>query len=291
MRMLSAIRRRMTYANVAVTLALLFAMSGGAYAASRYVVTSTKQIKPSVLKQLQGKAGANGAQGPSGPAGPQGPAGAQGPAGSNGTNGANGANGQSVTSAEFGGSKGKCKAGGSEFKAVSGTTFACNGEAAGGGELPETLPAGRTLKGYWAATGYGEAGYPHPGTGFVRTAVSYAFPVEGLNQETIHYISEEFWQEKEVEEEMESSITHQVEKVTVKLKDPAGCSGTAEDPGAEPGNLCVFEISESNITSTLPPFVEATQPGSQHQSGFLIKALTAAKGPAALEGSWAVTAK
>jgi hypothetical protein len=108
--MLSAIRRRMTYANVAVTLALVFAMSGGAYAASRYVITSTKQIKPGVLAQLKGKAGAQGANGapgaagpggPAGPAGgigpigPQGPQGAAGPAGTNGTNGTNGETGYS----------------------------------------------------------------------------------------------------------------------------------------------------------------------------------------------------
>ena len=37
------------------TLALIFAMSGGAYAASHYLITSTKQIKPSVLGHLKGK--------------------------------------------------------------------------------------------------------------------------------------------------------------------------------------------------------------------------------------------
>ena len=47
--MLRAIRSRLTYANVAVTLALVLAMSGGAYAADRYLITSTKQIKPKVL--------------------------------------------------------------------------------------------------------------------------------------------------------------------------------------------------------------------------------------------------
>ena len=43
-------RGRLSYANVAMTLALVFAMSGGAYAASKYVITSTKQISPKVLK-------------------------------------------------------------------------------------------------------------------------------------------------------------------------------------------------------------------------------------------------
>jgi hypothetical protein len=89
--MFSAVRRRLSYANVAMTLALIFAMTGGAYAASKVLITSTKQIKPSVLKQLRGKAGA---QGPAGAPGSQGPAGPQGPAGANGKDGAPGAPGE-----------------------------------------------------------------------------------------------------------------------------------------------------------------------------------------------------
>jgi hypothetical protein len=104
--MFSVLRRRLSYTNVVVTLAFVFAMTGGAYAASKFVITSTKQIKPSVLKQLQGKAGAQGpagaagaggAQGPAGAAGAQGPAGppgAKGDPGAPGTNGTNGTNGK-----------------------------------------------------------------------------------------------------------------------------------------------------------------------------------------------------
>ena len=79
--MFSRIRRRLSYTNVLMTLALVFAMSGGAYAAGRYVITSTKQIKPSVLKQLQGKAGpagADGAAGQTGATGAKGETGAKG---------------------------------------------------------------------------------------------------------------------------------------------------------------------------------------------------------------------
>lgn len=95
--MLRAVRRRMTWANVALTLALVFAMTGGAFAAKKYLITSTKQISPSVLKQLQGKAGLAGAQGPAGPAGAAGAAGkdgAQGPAGKEGPQGPAGATGK-----------------------------------------------------------------------------------------------------------------------------------------------------------------------------------------------------
>ena len=70
--------RRLNYANVTATLALLFAMSGGALAANHYLINSTKQINPKVLRALKGKigptgpAGLRGLQGPTGPAGPKG---------------------------------------------------------------------------------------------------------------------------------------------------------------------------------------------------------------------------
>lgn len=79
--MLSKIRSRLTYANVTATLALVFAMSGGAIAASHYIITSKKQISPKVLKSLKGKTGKAGAPGAAGPAGPAGAAGPAGPAG------------------------------------------------------------------------------------------------------------------------------------------------------------------------------------------------------------------
>lgn len=78
-------RRHLNYANITATLALVFAMSGGALAAKHYLINSTKQINPKVLKSLKGnagKAGATGATGPTGPGGATGPQGPSGPAGS-----------------------------------------------------------------------------------------------------------------------------------------------------------------------------------------------------------------
>jgi hypothetical protein len=74
-------RKRLTYANVAATLALVLAMSGGALAASNFIITSTGQIKPSVLKKLTGKRGKTGATGKRGSQGIQGIQGNQGNAG------------------------------------------------------------------------------------------------------------------------------------------------------------------------------------------------------------------
>lgn len=84
------ITRRFSPSMAVALLALFFAFGGGAYAAKHYLITSTKQIKPSVLKQLRGAVGKTGATGPAGPAGPQGPAGAAGAPGVKGDTGPQG---------------------------------------------------------------------------------------------------------------------------------------------------------------------------------------------------------
>jgi hypothetical protein len=84
------LRRRPSYANVAATLALVVAIGGGtAWAATHkrhhhYVITSTSQIRPKVLKKLHGAhgtAGTNGAPGAGGSKGATGPTGPTGVAG------------------------------------------------------------------------------------------------------------------------------------------------------------------------------------------------------------------
>jgi hypothetical protein len=75
-------RRRLSYANVVSTLALVIAVGGGtAWAAHHYLITSTKQVKPSVLRALHGKNGKNGKNGTNGTNGKTGPTGSTGAAG------------------------------------------------------------------------------------------------------------------------------------------------------------------------------------------------------------------
>jgi hypothetical protein len=73
--------------NVVAWLALLVALGGTSLAASHYVITSTKQIKPSVLRQLRGGVGARGQPGPPGTQGIEGPQGPRGPVGPQGLDG------------------------------------------------------------------------------------------------------------------------------------------------------------------------------------------------------------
>ena len=89
-------------ATTIAIVALVVALSGSAVAASRYIITSTSQIKPSVLQALRGSVaakgapakGATGATGPTGPQGPPGPGGRQGVTGPTGPAGVQGPNGQ-----------------------------------------------------------------------------------------------------------------------------------------------------------------------------------------------------
>jgi hypothetical protein len=67
--------RKPSITTAIACLALFFSLTGVGIAASKYLITSTSQIKPNVLNALKGK------QGPAGPAGPAGAAGIAGAAG------------------------------------------------------------------------------------------------------------------------------------------------------------------------------------------------------------------
>src|ERR1700730_383780 len=161
-------RRRLNYANVTATLALFFAMTGGAIAAKHYLINSTRQIKPSVLKALRGNrgpAGNAGAVGPSGPAGKEGAPGKQGPPGA----------------------------------------------------FVATLPSGQTLRGTYAgrATGGVEQ----------EMQIPISFGVTLPAAPSPHYVS-------------------------FGEVPPPQCPGTAAEPNAAPGNLCIYESAEpKNATS------------------------------------------
>jgi len=178
--MFSRLRRHLSYANIAATLAVVFAMSGGAYAlsgahqsvggASASTAHAAKKVKKR-SKTLTGARGPAGPAGAQGAAGAQGPAGAQGEKGSGGEKGAAGAAGKegpagqqgpagpqgvagpkglSVVSEAFEGRKGTCETGGSEFKVGTATTYACNGKNGSGGSGGGTLQPGQTERGVWS---------------------------------------------------------------------------------------------------------------------------------------------
>jgi hypothetical protein len=217
------IRRHLSYANVVATFALVFAMSGGALAASHYLINSTKQINPKVLKSLKGANGKNGTNGTNGAPGATGATGPGGPAGGPGPTGSNGTDGTSVTSSkEAAGAS--CKNGGSKFVAGSSTTYACNGENGTTG-YTETLPAGKAEHGNWSFNGLGQEEGQTNGhlESSQRVAMSFPIPLEkALNFQHVYFLN-------------------------VKEKVSEHCEGTVETPTAEPGNLCVYTSALGGI--------------------------------------------
>jgi hypothetical protein len=272
--MLSYIRRHASFANLIAVLALVFAMTGGAYAAKKYLITSTSQIKPSVLKQLQGKTGSRGPAGPQGPPGAAG-AGSQGPKGETGAVGLNGEAGAKGAAGSTGptGLKGTTGAG------ATGATGATGPAGVG-----ETLASGKTETGTWAASLYGiteqetEISFP----------ISFPIPLKEGGEEKAYLFSKEQTEKEEFEEPMNF--------FGEKIK--TGCEGTLEKPTAPKGALCIYTENERYESSRL---LRITAPklifGGYGTAGAYLKfeATSAAspESPATIQvrGTWAVTAE
>jgi hypothetical protein len=238
--MFSLIRRRLTYANLALTIALVFAMSGGALAAGHYLITSTKQISPKVLKSLKGtngKNGTSGATGPSGPAGPAGPAGTAGGPGPAGPAGPAGATGAA-------GAAGK-----------NGTTG-----------FTEKLPSKKTETGSWTVSATDE-------NSPIFVPISFPIPLTtGLGAANVHYVG--------------------------SAGNGSTCPGTAEEPAAEQGNLCVYQafvsgievegedlaVAAIHVAGAFPP-----PPGAGISGAVVWLTANAGETPSSY-GTWAITA-
>jgi hypothetical protein len=275
------VRRRFTYANVAMTLALVLAMSGGAFAAGKFLITSTKQISPKVLKSLQGKTGPAGAAGAQGPAAPAGPAGSQGPAGPGGAAGAPGANGVSVTSAEISKSSSTCgKQGGAEFTSASGKSTACNGKEGKEGSpwtSGGTLPSGKTETGAWSFS-------EQPPETSVIVPISFSIPLATpLGTGHAHFINTEG---------MEIDLNEKVVAPT-ECGSGIGPEVNASNPQAKPGNLCIYAARLENARTSSQVIQDPGLPATAGQAG-----RTGATAQFNLEGgiqrghgTWAVTAE
>jgi Collagen triple helix repeat (20 copies) len=236
--MFSALRKRIhvSPATAIASLALVFAMSGGAYAAGHYLITSTKQIKPSVLRQLTGKAGANGASGLAGPQGPAGAQGGQGPQGPAGAAGAAGAKGEAGPKGENG-KEGK-----------PGTTG-----------FTETLPSEKTETGAWFVRENKEE--------TVNTPISFNIPLPAA-----------------------------LDSTHVLFAPNNECPGTAENPKAAPGFLCVYTGVNFNggvkllaISKPYAPTFPPLLPGAG-----MAGAVISTEGQVEVNiasGTWAVTAE
>ena len=276
--MFSYVRRHVSFVNIVAVIALVFAMTGGALAAKKYLITSTSQIKPSVLKSLQGKAGPAGAAGLQGPAGAAGP---QGPPGSNGTNGENGANGTPGSS----GPKGATGKPGAEGEpGPKGPTGPAGTTGPAGATGPEgvcskancTLPSGVTETGVWSV-----AQYNLPKSK-IAPFVAISFPVRLAEASPEKHAF--FFNAEETEEIDEGTLIS-----------PSGCKGTLAEPQAPKGILCVYTESQNNLGTAKFSLFGApslSTGGAQYSKNGAYLFFETTAEPAQLEewGVWAVTA-
>jgi Collagen triple helix repeat (20 copies) len=249
----SLVGRRVSYANVTATLALLLAMTGGAFAASKYIISSTKQIKPSVLAQMKGKSGTpgkNGAAGAQGPQGPAGPSGAQGGRGENGSNGSNGSNGADG------------KAGATGPRGATGPT--------GQTGFTETLPSGKTETGVWAVNGYNL-----PEGAEVVGPISFSIPMPSASSVITDGV-----------------VLSKTETESGSRPRPSGCEGTLEEPTAPAGKLCVYTQKEEVENGSISSATTNLTTGNGYQvTGAGVEAFFfETPGKVQARGTWAVTA-
>ncbi len=231
--MCSTLRNRFGIPGAISVIALVFAMFGGAYAASN----SSGGGKAT--------ASAKAKRGPKGATGPAGPAGAKGDAGAAGANGTNGSGGVSATTESFNGAAHGCTEGGVVVKSASPETVVCNGKkgthgtngtngspwTAGG-----TLPVGSTETGSWS---FRERTAEYV---FAFAPVSFAIPLAGEIDEThVHYETEENF--------------------------GTFCTGTAANPTAPSGELCVYQFFAEGQAAFAGIFSDLSEAGLARGAG------------------------
>jgi hypothetical protein len=271
----SLLRKQFGTAGLVLScLALMIALGGGALAATnskpsgKVVITSINQIKPSVRNQLKGQTGPPGLSGANGAPGKDGAAGPEGKPGKDGAPGKDGKNGKSVDLTPIPPETSGCA------NEQGGVKVALEGEVEGtavckGDEGPEgpagkegqpwtpnnTLPPGATETGTWAFD-LNESG--------VEVLVPVSFPIKVAAPITgthVHFL----------------------------VENTGTCKGSALNPEAPPGELCVYrsplEFSGAKLKGIFP-LLEGPE-GAAKPGAALYFETTAA--PAFGIGSWAVT--
>jgi hypothetical protein len=140
-------------------------------------------------------------------------------------------------------------------------TNATHATTAGSAPVPSVLPSGQTLRGVYAVRG------DATGTTNDTSASAISFGIPLAAAPTVHII-------------------------TMGAATPAGCSGNAANPGADSGNLCIFEGFVFNISSvqTCSPLGGTScSAGVATRFGAGILAGAAANGVFDDFGTWAAT--
>jgi hypothetical protein len=240
-------------------IALIFALAGGALAASGALTGKQKKEVTKIAKKYAGENGAPGANGKDG---------VNGKDGANGTSGAPGKDGESVNISAA--TLGECSAGGTKFTNATGTSKACNGKEGEPGEQGEagpegqpwtaggTLPPGATETGSWAFNGTEEDKFG------IWTPISFSIPLSaGLEPSHIHYLPQ-------------------------GTPGSGPCPGGVNAPKALPGELCIYagEVFQASFRNAFK-YQEESAEGASAGGALLIFDPTGETAVGA--GSFAVT--
>ncbi len=293
---MNRLKKHINPATILALAALVFAITGGAYAASGgsgngggNSAGSASHATASIAKSKKKSKTPAGKPGPRGPAGPAGPAGATGPAGpagATGPAGAAGAKGETGPTGPTGpqGPEGKTGPKGEEGKkGLPGPEGVCAKEHC-------TLPEKTTETGVWSfktSESKGKERSSNP------VAIGFSVPLSaslpGIKQEPL-VLGAAHWVAANKKELVFNEETGKIEEL-----EPKECPGSVEEPKANPGNLCVYTehelnyIAKSNGISGLGNSDE----GAVGTVGVLARPeieFTAAGQVAEGWGSWAVTA-
>jgi hypothetical protein len=266
--MLRRLHSRLGTAGFVISIvALVVALSGGAYAASGGLTGKQKKEVEKIAKKYAGKPGTNGAPGApgaKGDAGAKGDTGAAGTAGKDGTNGTNGTSGtnggpgKSVEAFEVPTGETACSGNGGveyEIEESGEATEVCNGSPWTVG----SLPPGKTETGAWA---FGTTA----AAGFAFAPVSFAVPLANGATVSAHYVN------LAGNEELEDEV----------IAEPAAvCHGSAANPTAPPGALCIYE---QQLTGA---YLEIAS--TANSAGYVLGFVASGAG-AFGRGNWAMTA-
>jgi hypothetical protein len=260
--MFAKLKRRLGANGPGITiavLAMLLALTGGAFAASGALTGKQKKEVEKIAKKFAGKPGPQGAQGPAGAAG------AKGDKGDAGSPGTEGKPGKSVAVTSIAPGEIECEEHGGalveEEGAVSGVEV-CNGSEGKDGSpwAPESaLPPGATETGAWAFTGT-----TSDSSGI---SVPISFPVQlGPGQA------------------LDEAHVHFVEAST------EACPGNAIAPSAKPGELCVYDSSQSVIGTEFVAIERVTDKTVGANRAGAVLVFKAPTGAASASGTFALTA-
>jgi hypothetical protein len=252
---------------IVAMIALVAALGGTALAAAKLNSTQKKEVEK-IAKKFAGKAGVAGVNGTNGTNGAPGAGGKEGGAGKEG---AAGKAGESVTNTAIPvGDAARCnKLGGAEFKVGSGTpTKVCNGQTG----FTKVLPSGETEMGAWSVT---PVQVQTPGIVIGTGAISFVIPVAAAP--TLVYIRSE-------PEDCSAKPEPEKAECEAKQQEQAeDCPGTAAEPQAKKGFLCLYPTNEFETTFN---------PGASEALAFGAHLAFNSTDPGfPIGGSWAVTAE